>query len=87
MNLWVQILSSAVVCLSVGGAVLMVVRCKHPWELVDKTELPAPIEAARRAGVEGTFAPWHIIEMSKKTIILALRCPKCGATKLWKETA
>ena len=62
-------------------------RCKHPWELVDKTELPAPMETLVRCGVStawlGTF---QIERMCRKKLILAMRCPKCGIARIYEKS-
>lgn len=60
--------------------------CKHAWEFVDKTDFPAPIEAAQKAGVEDDIWPSDLPEMSEKTIVIVLRCPKCGEAKILRET-
>jgi hypothetical protein len=60
-------------------------RCKHQWEFVDKTEFPAPIETARKAQVGEVWVS-DIPEMSKKTIVIVIRCPKCGTPKVLRET-
>ena len=67
----------------------VVVRCKHQWEFVDKTEFPAPIETADKNGVDmddWDFTAWRKHEMSKKTVVIVLRCPKCGRAKILRET-
>lgn len=62
-------------------------RCTHAWEFVDKTEFPSPIETATKNGVS-TYSFWNsqLEEMSKKTIVIVLRCPKCGSAKILRET-
>ena len=60
-------------------------RCKHQWEFVDKTEFPAPIETARKAGVGDVWVS-DVPEMSKKTVVIVIRCPKCGTPKVLRET-
>ncbi len=84
---WVQGLSSAIVVVTVISAILFCCRCKHAWELADKTELPAPLEEARKSGVVEHLMPCQIERMSKRTLILALRCPKCGTSKIFRESA
>ncbi len=61
-------------------------RCLHPWELVDKTEFPAPIVVWRQVGLS---APLDSMaeRLCKRTVVLAWRCPKCGATKIFREQA
>jgi hypothetical protein len=65
-----------------------VTRCVHAWELVDKTELPSGFENMANAGVHsGYLSPFDYPNMAKKTVILALRCGKCGAAKIYRESA
>lgn len=59
-------------------------RCKHQWEFVDKTEFPAPIEEARKAGV-GSVWLHNVHTMCKKTVVIVIRCTKCGASKILRE--
>jgi hypothetical protein len=62
-------------------------RCKHQWEFVDKTEFPAPIETAKKNGVDVRWdlTSWQLHQMSKKTVVIVIRCPKCGTPKVLKE--
>lgn len=64
-----------------------VFKCKHMWEFVDKTEFPAPIETATKNGIS-YHALWaeQIVKMSNKTVVIVLRCPKCGVAKILRET-
>lgn len=63
-------------------------RCVHAWELVDKTELPSGFENMGKIGIQPQIlSGYYISELSKKTVILAMRCPKCGAARIYKETA
>ena len=63
-------------------------RCKHAWEFVDKTEFPPPIEAAKKNGVDVKWdlGSFQLQQMSKKTVLIVLRCPKCGSPKILRET-
>jgi hypothetical protein len=65
-----------------------VFRCKHQWEFVDKTEFPPPIETAKKNGVDikWDFTSWQLEKMSKKTVVIVIRCPKCGTAKVLRET-
>ncbi len=57
--------------------------CRHPWELVDKTEFAAPWDSLR----DGQSYYNHDFKwLMTRTVILALRCPKCGAAKIEKVT-
>ena len=64
-----------------------VFRCNHAWEFVDKTEFPPPIEAARQNGanINWDFGSYQLQQMSKKTVVIVLRCPKCGRPKIMRE--
>jgi hypothetical protein len=63
-------------------------RCAHAWELVDKTELPSACEVWSKTDPKGiTYYPSDLPRLTAKTVILALRCPKCGAAKIWKTTS
>lgn len=63
-------------------------KCIHAWELVDKTELPSGFENMAKVGIQPqSLSGWYISELSKKTVIIAMRCPKCGAARIYKETA
>lgn len=74
--------------IAAGITAVRLLRCIHAWELVDKTELPSGFENMSAAGVKDAFlSPFDAPGMAKRTIILALRCPKCGAAKLYKESA
>lgn len=63
-------------------------RCKHAWELVDKTELPSRIRELTECGMRDKFL-WSedLRKMASRTIVLALRCPKCGEARIYKESA
>jgi hypothetical protein len=82
----------AVVCAAsgiVGMALLLwrLFRCPHAWELVDKTEFPSPLEIYKLTGVEyPSVWPSQILKMSARTVVLVIRCPKCGAAEIKKAT-
>lgn len=63
-------------------------RCKHQWEFVDKTEFPAPLETAVRHGVDVRWSLYasQVEKMSKKTVVIVIRCSKCGTSKILRET-
>ena len=69
----------------------LALRCRHGWELVDKTELPPAIEAFEKnngyRNTSGWLAPDQAERMSRRTVILALRCPRCGAARIWETCA
>ena len=62
--------------------------CAHFWELVDKTEFISPIEEyAKKANF--TFKESHAgtwwLEMSRRKVVLVLRCSKCDSPPVIKE--
>jgi hypothetical protein len=64
--------------------------CKHSWEFVDKTEFQPPVQEYVKAG-GSRLHTWYmstdqIKSMSKKTVVIVLRCPKCGEAKILRET-
>jgi len=86
-------MSLAVVVAVLGVAVMVVMlllrafTCKHAWEFVDKTDFPPPIEAAKNNGVDvDDLYAYQIVEMSQRTSVIVLRCPKCGDTRILRET-
>jgi hypothetical protein len=59
------------------------ILCQHFWELVDKTELPPAMEALTKSGATSCYLwPSQIKEMCERTVVLALRCSKCGKSKI-----
>lgn len=64
---------------------LALTRCSHAWELVDKTELKAPMEVAGEIGFrpEGYY-PSDLHRLLQRKIIIAMRCPRCGAAKIFQ---
>lgn len=92
MNIDMKVVSAiSVFLVSVIAMVVIFVRltrCIHAWELVDKTELPSGFENMAKAGVkDACLWPSDYHKMAMKTVILALRCPKCGAARIYKESA
>lgn len=67
--------------------ILALCRCPHAWEFVDKTELPAPIETMAKTGFSPiSYSPLQLPDLSKKRIIIVIRCPKCGTAKVLRES-
>lgn len=63
----------------------MIVRCKHPWELVDKTEFPSAIEQMAKTGMtQAAYYPSDLYRLTRRSVVLALRCPKCGKATIKK---
>lgn len=74
--------------LAVGFLIMAIVKlfaCTHSWEFVDKTEFPPPIEAATKCGASTVWMS-DIPRMSRKTMVIVIRCPKCGEAKVLRET-
>ncbi len=44
-------LDSLCILFALCMTVLALTRCPHAWELVDKTEIPAPVEIGKKAGL------------------------------------
>jgi len=81
----------------VGGSIAILVlifvlaynalKCKHAWEFVDKTEMSSRLEEAKKSGVNlREFWAYQLEEMAQKKVVIVLRCPKCGAPKIYTET-
>lgn len=60
-------------------------RCRHDWQLVDKTEMDSRFETLKKAGFspEGLY-PHQMRELTVKRVVLVLRCGKgtCGKSKI-----
>ena len=62
-------------------------RCKHKWELVDKTEVPSQLSELRKhAWVPQQMTPENYRGVSTIKILLCVRCPDCGAIKVIRES-
>lgn len=73
---WLSMIISVIVC-------WRLLRCVHAWELVDKTELDSGFENMAKAGLSGCWVcPSDYPKLSKRTVIIVIRCPKCGAAKI-----
>lgn len=60
-------------------------RCRHAWELIDKTEMPAPILSLQKVALkEVSCFKEDTPRLLSMTVVLALRCSKCGAAKIHK---
>lgn len=83
----------AVLIISISASFLILLsilwrafRCVHAWELVDKTEMASGFENMAKAGVrDGFCSPFDYPKLAARTVILALRCPKCGAARIYRE--
>lgn len=80
-------LGSGMVIILAGAAVLWkCLRCAHAWELVDKTEIEAPIETMAKSGFQSAaYWPSDLAKLASKRIVLAMRCPRCGKAKIWES--
>lgn len=86
----VLLLVGLVLFVVTGGVVIWrLLRCVHAWELVDKTEFPPAIEVFHQYGVlskiSGYLGDRQAERMCRKTLVIVLRCPKCGAAKIWSS--
>lgn len=81
------------VVLVIGIAVLVtfywrMIRCLHAWDLVDKTDFDPPIHTYVQTGGHrnhfGYLSESQIEDMSRRTVVLILRCNKCGAARIEK---
>lgn len=62
-------------------------RCSHAWEYVDKAELCSRLEEANKNGYSiNSFSNLEIERMSRRFVIIVLRCSKCGKAKIFKES-
>ena len=77
---WIMI-GLAVVLL---GSTILRLRCAHGWDLVDKTEFPAPILVAKQVNQEYRLHHAEIQGMCRKKVVIVLRCNKCGAARIEK---
>lgn len=72
------------------GAVILfglvrIFRCKHHWDLVDKTEMESRLETVMKA--TGKFPYAYSDEVPRaayRRVVLALRCSKCGQAQIHK---
>lgn len=61
-------------------------RCKHKWELVDKTELPSQISELKKHGwLPEEMTPDSYMGVSTIKVLLCIRCPVCGSVKVLRE--
>ncbi len=79
-------LDSLCILFALCMTVLALIRCPHAWELVDKTEIPAPVEIAQKVGMQPeAYYPSQLPGLLQRKIIIAMRCPKCGAAKIFRS--
>lgn len=59
-------------------------RCKHHWELVDKTEIPSRIEELSKHTPNEVrhIIAWDLPLLAKRRVVLAMRCSACGRAKI-----
>jgi len=75
----------AVEWIALSAFVLMiwgVTRCKHAWELVDKTQLPSKLEMYSKYWKPTTLTGLELSEAAKINATLVIRCSKCGHCKI-----
>ena len=84
--MWRAEICAAVACISLLLITWKLLRCVHAWELVDKTELPSKFEEMKKQGwIPQELSMSLISILSQKTIIIVIRCPKCGTPKILRE--
>ena len=85
--MWRAEICAAVACLATLILVWKFTRCIHPWNHLDKTELPSLFEECKKQGwMPTTMFPSDIARFARKTIIIVITCPKCGKVKVLRES-
>ena len=83
ISYWAGVVVGLVFCI---GVLWKLFRCVHAWELVDKEVFDPPLHMYVQLGGHrnhtGFLTPAQAQEMSKRTVILVMRCPKCGAARI-----
>lgn len=60
-------------------------RCRHHWELVDKTEMDSRLETIMKTTGQFSYAfSSEITSAAYRRVILAMRCSKCGRAVIHK---
>lgn len=80
------VLAAIIIILGIIGA-LRINRCRHFWELVDKTEFPSIIEEYLKRGVQieaSYFFSSTLERMGIKRVVIVLRCTRCGESRIEK---
>jgi hypothetical protein len=63
-----------------------VLRCKHDWQLVDKTEMPSRLEIIRqgRSHEVPYLSGTDLYRIAYRRTVLAMRCSRCGHAVIHK---
>lgn len=59
-------------------------RCIHAWEFVDKTEFKPAIEDLKPPI---SYFPWDLQWLLRRTVVIVVRCHKCGRVKTIRESS
>ncbi len=63
-------------------------RCAHAWELVDKVEFCSTMEHITKYGYKfNDLRGDAITDVSKRSVTIVMRCPKCGKAMIEKITS
>lgn len=79
---WAALILGLVGGLSMGLLFNAHLLCKHAWEFVDKTEVPSFMEQFKMPLESLEFDNIDPKELSRRTVVIVLRCPKCGRAKV-----
>ncbi len=61
-------------------------NCVHDWQPLDREVLPAAIELLDKSSREFTCSPFDIVKLARRVVIIIIKCPKCGKTKILRES-
>ena len=54
-------------------------RCKHAWELVDKTEFKSAYELLHQGA---SYWRDQLENLLKRKVVIVMRCNKCGSARI-----
>lgn len=77
-----SLIYAAGMALFISSALYLFFRCKHAWELVDKTQLPSRLEEMSKFWKPTTMETYRVVEAAEVRATLVIRCPKCGHCKI-----
>ena len=63
-----------------GWLLRLIIGCRHKWTVLDKTDMPSPIEQLSKIGMTPTSSVG--IHMFTKQATTVLTCSECGKTKV-----
>ena len=70
----------------IASTLYLFFRCRHAWELVDKTQLPSRIEELCKHWRPDRMSMDELLKVAKICATLVVRCPKCGHCKIIRMT-